>query len=259
MLGAMLSKSQFAALMRDNPDATEDDILKLAAEKEATPHQSGQSTLGKVWEWANAPLTDAPSRVAKAAADKIDSPSLDRDPLTAKLEGFKAGAVQGLGDVASSLTSPLNAGLTLLGLGGEAAGARGLLGISRAARGAEAALSAPLVAEGAKNAVEGVSEGDYGKLGAGALEAAGGALGVKGAFKHAFPPEAMARKTAPVPEALLHEDVHPSSSAPSAALAPTLRDSASVPGRVAAEANGPNSVSHGIENEVVSHPPRLAQ
>lgn len=181
-----LSKTQFADLVRSMPDASDDEILAEAKKREA---QSGSepSLLGKVWEKANAPLTDAPSRIARKAGEAIDQRSLDESPTMAKVKGFAHGALEGVGDVVSSLTSPLNIALTATGAGGAKAGAKGLLGISKAARGVEAALSAPLVAEGAHGVYEGVKEGDLGKVGAGIVEAAGGGAGVHGAFKHSFP------------------------------------------------------------------------
>jgi hypothetical protein len=181
-----LSKSDFAALVREMPDASDDEILAEAKRRDSGSSSAGPSK--SLWERANEPLTDAPSKAAAKLADAIDQPSLERSPLKAKLQGFVAGATKGAGDVVSSLTSPLNLGLTALGLGGEAAGAKGLLGVSKAARAAEAALQAPLVVEGGKNVVQGVKEGDLGKAGAGLVEAAGGAAGVRGAFKRSVSP-----------------------------------------------------------------------
>lgn len=220
----MLSKAEFAALVREMPDASDDEILAAAKQREQVQQSpdDGTSMLGKLWEKANQPITTLPSRLASAVADRMDDPArLDEltrrlpEPLkkaVAFMQGGQAGVVKGIGDVASSLSSPVNLALTALGFGGEAAGARGMLGISQGARAAEAALQAPMVAEGAKNVIQGLREGDYGKAGAGAVEAAGGAAGINGAFKHSFPVQKVAEayaEEAGIPKAQVapHEPV----------------------------------------------------
>ena len=55
--------------------------------------------LKKGWNAANTPLVNADS-----AADAIDSPSAERSPGMARLQGFGAGALQGL----AGLSTPLN-------------------------------------------------------------------------------------------------------------------------------------------------------
>jgi hypothetical protein len=198
----MLPKTEFARLVSEMPGASDEEILKAAKDLEAQKDKENESGLEKAWRVANEPMTDAPSRMGTKAADAINNSSrtlelVKRLPaplakIAAQVEGFNAGATKGVGDVLSSLTSPLNVGLTLLGVGGAKAGAQGMLGVSRAARLAEGALQAPMVVEGAKNVIEGAREGDYGKAGAGVLEAAGGAAGVHGAFKHSFPVQKVA-------------------------------------------------------------------
>lgn len=179
-----LSKAQFAALVESMPGASEEEILKAAQAKE-------QSLFGKVKDAVTQPLTDAPSRAARQLADEIDKPTSRSEfevinipgvgPINPK--GFVAGAVQGAGDVASSLTSPLNLALTALGFGSEAAAARGLTGASRGMRAAEAAINAAQVGEGAGNVAQGIKNQDLGQVGAGALEAATGAGFARNALK----------------------------------------------------------------------------
>lgn len=73
--------------------------------------------LKKGWQVANTPLVNADQ-----TADAIDSPSVERSPGMARLQGFGAGALQGL----AGLSTPLNiAGM----MAGPAMGA--LKGVSR--------------------------------------------------------------------------------------------------------------------------------
>lgn len=61
-----------------------------------------------LWSKLNTPLIDIPSRVASQAADIIDKPSLNRSVGRAQLEGFTAGATEGIGDLISDTTTPLS-------------------------------------------------------------------------------------------------------------------------------------------------------
>lgn len=70
--------------------------------------------LKKAWGAANTPMV--PQGAIQPAQDMMDTPSLDRSPMAARLGGFGAGALEG----ARSLTTPLNmAGM----IGGPALGA----------------------------------------------------------------------------------------------------------------------------------------
>ena len=84
--------------------------------------QNPLDLLKRGWQTATTPLVNADS-----AADAIDSPSLERSPGMARLQGFGAGALQGL----AGLTSPL-----------ELAGMATLPGAFRAAKAARAAKNA---------------------------------------------------------------------------------------------------------------------
>jgi hypothetical protein len=70
--------------------------------------QGDSNPLVRGWHAISDPLTDIPSRIAKSVGDYIDSPSLTRSPMAARVQGFGAGALQGLGDVISGMTSPIN-------------------------------------------------------------------------------------------------------------------------------------------------------
>lgn len=155
-----------------------------------------KDTAGKAWDWANEPLTDLPSRVGKYLADKQDQPRIpDTVPRRSRTgamytgnpeseaatRGFTAGATEGLGNVASSLTSPLSAGLAALSGGASVAAKTGAIGTASALRAAETGVNAGLAAHGTYKAGKGAYEGNLGDVGAGALEIAGGVAGMHGA------------------------------------------------------------------------------
>lgn len=131
-----------------------------------------------LWERISVPLTDAPSRWATSIADSIDMPSLERSPLMARAQGFGAGALQGLGDLVSGLTSPINLATTLLTAGSGTAIKAGMPGLAKiASLGAKGA--------GALTAGHGVGEvvspeSTMSERGMGLTEIAGGVLGMRG-------------------------------------------------------------------------------
>ena len=73
-----------------------------------SPEYQGYNPLSSAWHAISDPLTDLPSRIAKVGADWMDAPSLETSPTMARIKGFGAGALQGLGDVVSGMTSPIN-------------------------------------------------------------------------------------------------------------------------------------------------------
>lgn len=194
-----MSKAEFARLVQEMPGASQEEIFAEAQRREGysplerevaglPQAQEEPGMLQKAWEWARTPLTTAPSEAASAVANSIDQRSLNESKLGAQLKGFAAGALEGAGNLVSSLTSPLDLALTLTGFGGAAAGRKGMLGISQAARTAEKALLAPVTAEGVYNVGSGIAEGDIAKAAMGAVQTAGGAAGIKTAGTHSFPP-----------------------------------------------------------------------
>lgn len=79
----------------DEDDFQSDDPIEQPEEK-------------SLWGKLNTPLIDFPSKAAHSAADIIDKPSLNRSPKRAMLEGFAAGATEGMGDLISDTTSPIS-------------------------------------------------------------------------------------------------------------------------------------------------------
>jgi len=127
---------------------------KILGTPEATPVTKPDTSdtsgvLSKIWHAMSDPLTDAPSRAANLIANKIDVPSLGRSPMLARIQGALAGATQGAGDVASSLTSPLNiiaAALT----GGSSMAEESMPAAANAMRIGARVASAPVALGGAK-------------------------------------------------------------------------------------------------------------
>ena len=101
--------------------------------------------LGKLTE----PMWEGPSRLGASIANSLDAPSLERSPLRAQFEGFTAGATEGLGDLASGLTSPLDMALMLL-TGGSGIAAK--KGATTAVKGLNTAIRAGSGLVGAEGA-----------------------------------------------------------------------------------------------------------
>lgn len=133
--------------------------------------------LSKIWHGISDPLTDAPSRFANQVANTIDSPSLDTSPMMARIKGFGAGALQGLGDTISGMTSPLNLATAAMTGGGSLAESAGLSNIARGLNIGGRIASAPVVAHGAGQVLSPSST--IGERGFGLAEIAGGLAGMK--------------------------------------------------------------------------------
>lgn len=140
-----------------------------------TVDTDNRSGLRKIWDFASSPLTDLPSRIGKSMGDFIDTRSLDESPNMAMLKGGTAGALQGIGDLVSGFSSPLN--LATMSAGGleSIAAKHGLPAIAKLANIGLRALSAPVAAEGAYHIATGDTLGD--KL-RGIPELAGGIAGM---------------------------------------------------------------------------------
>lgn len=132
--------------------------------------------LSKAWSAVSDPLWEGPSRFAKQVSDSLTQHTADESMLGSMTRGFIGGATEGLGNVLSSLTSPLS--LATLGTGGlEVAGAKaGMPQVARLASIGTKALSAPVAAHGA---VETFSpDSSWGDRAMGLLEMAGGGAGM---------------------------------------------------------------------------------
>lgn len=128
-----------------------------------------RSMFAKAVDVATTPLTDAPTRAARAVGDTFDQRSLDESWFAATLKGLGAGLLEGAGNVITQMTSPLDLAATVTGAKGAKQGASALwttgsrvLGGLVGLRGAERIATAE----------------DLGDVGVGLAELAGGAAGV---------------------------------------------------------------------------------
>lgn len=187
----------------DTPNPTPAPVLTMSSNRTAPSEleqmimneynpQPQQSGLSRIWSALSTPLTDAPSRVAGSLANWIDKPRLPSDnfdgflgsiedagnALNDRVRGFGAGAVQGIGDMLSQMTSPVDLATTLATMGSGMAAKQGLSGTARGLNAVARAAGAGAAIHGGSNIYEGATEGDLGKMGMGAVELAGGAAGV---------------------------------------------------------------------------------
>ena len=181
---ANLSRADIAALIRDNPDATEAELVQLARSRNASPWVGLKNKARSWWETANRPLVDLP----------INATSTPGKFGEAMLEG---------------LTSPLGLASMFTGLGAAGAAAKGLMGLSRAGALAEMGLNAPALGHGVYTAATGETPG---MKGAGALEALLSTIGLRSGGK-VLQQAARARKSVPEILALTRQgggaSVHP--------------------------------------------------
>lgn len=143
-----------------------------------------------LWQRISEPLTDAPSRWASSVANTIDEPSLFTSPTgqggigdyfagaAARAKGFGAGALQGIGDLVSGLTSPINIATTLLTAGSGTALKAGMPGLAKIASLGAKGAGALTAAHGGMNVVD--PESTLAERGQGLTEVAGGLLGMRG-------------------------------------------------------------------------------
>lgn len=125
----------------------------------------------------------------RAGAERIDRPSLDRSPTTARLRGFAAGAVEQIGH----LLTPGDIALTALGFGPLAQAVRGVRGGARVVDALQGAANLATVARGGERALDAESASE---ALAGAAQMAFGTIGaMPGPARPAPPP--------PVPRAAL--------------------------------------------------------
>jgi hypothetical protein len=115
---------------------------------------------------------EAVTAAFKAGADRIDSPSLDRSPMRARLEGFAAGAWEGVG----SLITPGDVVLTATGFGPLARAVRGVRGGARAVDTLQRGVNLATAGRGVERVADAESASD---AAAGVAQVALGAAGAK--------------------------------------------------------------------------------
>jgi hypothetical protein len=140
------------------------------------PVQSqGAGNLSTMWHALSDPWTDAPSKFMHGLGDKLNSTANEQGPLSL-LKGYAAGAYGAVGDLASSMTSPISLAMTLASGGEYGAVKAGLPEIANALRFGTKALSVPFIAHGAEETLN--PQSTLGQRGMGLAEMAGGAMGI---------------------------------------------------------------------------------
>lgn len=228
------------------PSSGGDDFGAELASLRTSPTSDHRSGFARAVDFARTPLVPQIATGAHPLSRQLTEPRLsDSDPgLLASLRrianllpggnpleapawarGASGGMIEGAGEVATGMTSPLDLVLLASGLksvqqGGKAIGA--------VARGVNAVGSTALAARGAERAADAES---FPELGVGLLEAAGGLGGLHGVAKGAPPPKGpqirgrlMAAPTAVTPagEAIRPGSVIPMRQAPDGAFAAEL-------------------------------------
>lgn len=150
--------------------------IETVVEPTVTPDEPGM--VGRVWETLTTPLWNTPAEKGTEFAEYMTEPELDTSRFEAQIKGFLGGAGEGVGNLISGFTSPLELGMLATGLGAGAAARRGASGTARALSGAERALSGAEVVSGGETALHGLQEGDIGQIGLGVAEMAAGGAGM---------------------------------------------------------------------------------
>lgn len=147
--------------------------------------EAPKGLLSRAWSAISEPLTTAPSEFARSVANTVDAPSLERSPLVARAQGFLGGALEGIGDLVSGITSPLGIASTVIPGGQAVAGARGLTRTAKALNAAGKVVAAPAVAHGGSTILD--PDTTWGEKGMGLVEIAGGIAGAKGRTPEGHP------------------------------------------------------------------------
>ena len=177
--------------MPDQPpdlDQSGKPIITKPPDLDATGLPETPSPLSQVWKFASSPLTTKPAEAGKQFADWYTKPTLAESPtgqgglhdfmadIYAREKGFLGGAAEGLGNVVSEFTSPIN--LAMMGLGGgeNIAAKTGLPEIARLLGYGAKASSIPFAVHGAGQVLS--PESTLAQRGTGLAEMAGGLAGM---------------------------------------------------------------------------------
>lgn len=161
----------------------------------------------RYWDEMNAPTTDVTSRAARSFSEKGLQPLRKNveDPFLASVMGFQEGALEGAGDLVSSLTSPLNLIAALLS-GGSSIGAKaGLPALGRALGIGGRIASAPVAAHGGINLAHPDSTLEERLMGL--VELAGGGAGMMQGLPKGKLPEIASEIAQPVSRAKSSTDI----------------------------------------------------
>lgn len=155
----------------DEPVSVKEEVPVVKPEPE-------KSKLSKAWSAISEPLTDAPSRFAEQVSEKyFPMPGAESDDsylsgLKARATGFYGGAIKGIGDLVSGLSSPINIATAIASAGQGTALKTGLPAIAKLLRGVELGSGALMGAHGASEVVR--PDATLMERGMGLTEMAGG-------------------------------------------------------------------------------------
>jgi hypothetical protein len=148
-----------------------------------------QGMMSKVWDWANKPMLEAPSRWGAELENYLTDPNQQimhstgqgglHDYLAERLQmgrGFLAGGLHGVGNVISDLSSPINASALALSGGSSLAESAGYGAAARGLSLAEKIPAALQVGHGGSEMLR--SDATMGERGQGLMEAALGGAGL---------------------------------------------------------------------------------
>lgn len=137
--------------------------------------------LSKTWKAISEPLTTIPSQFADSIADYIDQPDPNSDGgylsgLKARSKGFLAGATQGVGNVLSSMTSPIDLAAMLMSGGESLAAKSGMKATAKALNVGTKIAGGAVTAHGGAKVLD--PESTLTDRATGFMEAAGGMAGM---------------------------------------------------------------------------------
>lgn len=174
--------SSFQPITDENPDKNTglpDTFQPLVPDAKTTPNPpiqptQNESMLSRSWHALSDPITDLPSRFAKSVSDFVTTPELSDqgNPIMPYLKGAIGGGLQGVGDLVSGLTSPLNLATTAATMGEAPLLKAGYGGLAKIANIGAKALGAPVAIHGASQILS--PETTLAEKGFGLTELAGG-------------------------------------------------------------------------------------
>lgn len=134
---------------------SDDDFFNQFESVEDEPASEEDGFLESAWKFLSSPLTDLPSRVTKNTSETLFKPlreGLENKYVAGGL-GFLEGANEGLGDLLSSFTSPIDLATTALTAGSSGALRAGYKGASKGLETAAKLSAVPMGIHGAGNVI----------------------------------------------------------------------------------------------------------
>lgn len=179
------------------PAATAPPLRTPPVQADARPGQPAAprppGAVARAWEAANAPIVPAFAEAGQSFSESLREPSEFKTKLDhvltvltgtrpGELRGFAAGALEGMGKVASSFTSPASVFATMAGVAGPKAAAASLPELAQALRVAEGGAAAVFAGDSARQ----LTEAPDVETGFAALAGLAGGVGGAGAAGHAL-------------------------------------------------------------------------